>query len=185
MCYLKLKLPREAIENFDNAIQANSSSFLPYYNKALVQLSEKMHSDALLCLTSAINNIKKPPDEIFKIRTYAIFKGGIVSEAIEDVNVKSQRFSLNKDKDKDKCTVRNISTKSYSPNVSSNKKRFANVKRLELCKIFTNPEKITLVGEDDSDFLKYAEEFSHQISSNPPLSLLHQSKLKSEAIEKS
>ena len=152
VCYLKLKLPREAIESFDNAIQANSSSFLPYYNKALVQLSEKMYSDALICMTSAINNIKNPPDEIFKIRTYAIFKGGIVSEVIEEVNLKSQRFSLNKDKDK--CTVRNISTKSYSPNVSSNKKRFANVKRLELCKIFTNPEKITLVVEDDSDFSK-------------------------------
>ena len=143
VCYMKLKQPNKAIGSFENAIRVNPSNYLSYFNKALAQLSEKMYSDAWLCMVNAINMIKNPPGELFQIRDYAMFKRGKIFKATKNEKAILQHSYVTNDK----CDIRNISTKSYSPSISFHKKH-------EIRKIFPDPSKIILVREYDSDFSK-------------------------------
>jgi CRP-like cAMP-binding protein len=84
ICMMKLNLHHEAIQSFDSAIKSKKVSFVPYYNKALSFIAVQNFAAALQCMDTASNLFPDPPEELQKIRTFAIFKSGKVSSAISN-----------------------------------------------------------------------------------------------------
>lgn len=84
ICLMKLNLHHEAIQSFDSAIKSRKASFVPYYNKALTFIAVQNYSAALQCMDAANTLFPNPPEELQKIRTFAIFKSGKVSSAISN-----------------------------------------------------------------------------------------------------
>lgn len=84
ICMMQLNMHNEAINSFECAIKADKGSFIPYYNKALSFIAIQNYSAALMCMDTASLMFDNPPDELQKIRTFAIFKAGKVSSAISN-----------------------------------------------------------------------------------------------------
>ena len=84
ICYLRIKMITEAVLTFQEAEKINKMSFLSYYNKALAHIIAKQYSSAFNCMTEALKVFVNPPEEFYKIRTFAIFKGGKVSSALDE-----------------------------------------------------------------------------------------------------
>lgn len=85
ICMMNQNMHTEAISSFDNAIKADKTSFIPYYNKALNFILVHDFISALQCMDMASMAFTEPPPELQKIRTYSIFKSGKVSSAIKNV----------------------------------------------------------------------------------------------------
>jgi tetratricopeptide (TPR) repeat protein len=91
ICMMKLGMHPEAISSFESAIKANKTSFIPYYNKALDFISVHDYTSALKCMDAAILIFPNAPEELQRIRTYAIFKSGKVSLALSNTKDTTQK----------------------------------------------------------------------------------------------
>ena len=144
VCFMKIKQIPEAISCFDNAIKINKNSFMPFYNKALTYLHAKEYSLALECMNDTLKVFPELPDELLKIRTYSIFKGGKITSLITD-NEDKQLYT---NRENNTNISRATSSKTPTPSTITPRRNFKNVKKNEIFNIFPSPDKIINIKED-------------------------------------
>lgn len=137
LSYAKLNQITEALNSFDCAIKNNPQVFLPYFNKALICISGKYFGKAVECMNLAGENIRNPPEELFKIRTFALFKDGKPFDALD----REEKYK------KIRKTTSSASTCEKTSREVQTRRHFTNAGRFEISKIFPEPEKITTVEE--------------------------------------
>ena len=72
VCFFKLNLNHKALKFFRKTKKLNSFSYIPYYNTAIIRLSEKNYGKTVLVIDKAMMTLANPPKELFLIREYAL-----------------------------------------------------------------------------------------------------------------
>ena len=100
-CYYYLQLFDEAIAIFSKATRLNSTSPIPHINKALCEVALLDYNRTILTVDNALNVLEDPPEELYKIRTFVLFRSGKVTNILDDFSSKNgfeakKRYSYSK-----------------------------------------------------------------------------------------
>jgi CRP-like cAMP-binding protein/tetratricopeptide (TPR) repeat protein len=87
-CYYRLQLLDEAIIVFGKTIKLRPKSFAPYLNKALSEMYMQRYDDTIATIDLALGELEDPPEKLYKIRTYALYQSGRMSNIITDIKSK-------------------------------------------------------------------------------------------------
>lgn len=94
-CYYKLQLLDEAIIVFTKIIKMNPHSPIGYLNKALSELQLQEYNRCIVTVDHAVNILKDPPEELFKIRTFVMYQSGKITNILDGIKSKNG-FELKK-----------------------------------------------------------------------------------------